>query len=287
MATRSKKTEPTEPPGSPEVDPETGARLVGQQIEKAKEILKRRPIEQEAIRKWEIVAEHALEKAFGKRSQNAIAFTRVGRPTMWSLGGDEAYYENIRFSELQGKLTYLEGQLEVLLTEQSLAAERIRDAEPMEGSKDASLPHRVFLVHGHNELILHEVARFLDRLGLETIILKEQPNEGRTIIEKFIELSDVGFGIVLLTPDDRGGKASDPFDTQQARARQNVIFELGYFIGKLGRKRVAALYMPGVEVPSDYSGVLFTLYDSNGAWKLTLARELKAADFSIDMNKAC
>jgi len=145
---------------------------------------------------------------------------------------------------------------------------------------------KIFLVHGHDTGFLNEVARFLERLKQTPVILREQPNAGKTIIEKFGDFADVGYAIVLLTPDDRGAEASLPFEKQRPRARQNVIFELGYFIGKLGRDRVTALYAPNVEIPSDYSGVLFTGKDDRGAWRLELARELKAAGFPIDLNLA-
>lgn len=97
-------------------------------------------------------------------------------------------------------------------------------------SRPGSAPtgHRVFLVHGHDQAVLQEVARFLERLDQDVIILREQPNRGRTIIEKFEDYGDVGFAVILLTPDDRGGPASDPPDAQCPRARQNVILELGY-----------------------------------------------------------
>ena len=142
----------------------------------------------------------------------------------------------------------------------------------------------IFLVHGHDNSVLHETARFLEKLKQEIVILREQPNEGRTIIEKFVDYSEVGFAIVLLTPDDRGGTLDCPYEKQQMRARQNVIMELGYFLGKLGRERVAALYKSGVEIPSDYQGVLFTEIDSGDGWKFQLAKELKAAGYNIDMN---
>ncbi len=96
----------------------------------------------------------------------------------------------------------------------------------------------------------------------------------------------MAFAIVLLTADDRGGIADSQYDSQSLRARQNVIFELGYFIGKLGRNRVCALYSEGVEIPSDYSGVLFIKFDEAGAWRLAVAKEIKAAGIDIDMNKA-
>lgn len=176
-----------------------------------------------------------------------------------------------------GQVKKLEGLIELPQTEQQLAG-----ATP--DTAKSSLGHRIFLVHGHDERVLHEVARFLERLKQEVIVLREQPSAGRTIIEKFVDYSDVGYAVVLLTPDDRGATANTPFEQQQGRARQNVIFELGYFIGKLGRNRVTALYMPGVEVPSDYSGVAFVAFDDRGAWRLELARELKAARLSVDIN---
>ena len=145
---------------------------------------------------------------------------------------------------------------------------------------------KIFVVHGHNELAIHETARFLEKIDLEVIILREQPNSGRTIIEKFVDFSDVGFSVVLLTGDDRGGAQESPYDKQKKRSRQNVILELGFFLGKLGRKRVCALYEEGIEIPSDYDGVIFVPLDKNGAWHLPLARELKAAGLSIDLNKA-
>lgn len=142
---------------------------------------------------------------------------------------------------------------------------------------------KVFIVHGHDEQARETVARFVEKLGLEAIILHEQPNAGRTIIEKFEDYSNVQFAIVLLTPDDVGKGSSET--ELNPRARQNVIFELGFFIGKLTRKNVCALYKEGVEILSDYQGVLYHPLDLGGGWKLALAKELKAAGFNIDMNK--
>ncbi len=106
------------------------------------------------------------------------------------------------------------------------------------------------------------------------------------IIEKFEDYADVGFAVVLLTPDDQGGLAEAATDQLQPRARQNVIFELGYFIGRLSRARVCPLYVAGVEIPSDYSGVVFVPLDDAGMWRMQLAKELKAAGFDVDMNRA-
>lgn len=128
------------------------------------------------------------------------------------------------------------------------------------------------------------VARFLRELALQLVILHEQPNTGRTIVEKFEDYADVRFAVVLLTPDDVGARSEEP-SALSHRARQNVIFELGFFLGKLGRKRVCALKMRGVETPSDYDGVVYVDLDVPGAWKLALVRELKAAGFGIDTNR--
>lgn len=145
--------------------------------------------------------------------------------------------------------------------------------------------NKVFLVHGHDESARESTARFLEKLGLEPIILHEQPNAGRTIIEKVEKYAEVAFAVVLLTPDDVGGSASDP-QALNSRARQNVILELGYFIGRLGRAHVAALLKGDVEKPSDYDGVVYIVMDTGGAWKIQLARERKTAGLNIDLYEA-
>jgi predicted nucleotide-binding protein len=143
---------------------------------------------------------------------------------------------------------------------------------------------KVFVVHGHDEGAREGVARFLEKIGLTAIILREQPNQGRTIIEKFVDCArEVGFAVVLLTPDDLGGAAAT--EVQQSRARQNVIFELGYFAGSLGRGRACLLRKGEVEIPSDLYGVVYTAMDGADGWKIELARELKAAGFEFDAGK--
>lgn len=144
---------------------------------------------------------------------------------------------------------------------------------------------RIFVVHGHDEAIKQTVARVLEKLGLEPIILLEKPNEGKTLIEKFETHSDVGFAVVLLTPDDRGASNND-IANLRPRARQNVILELGYFIGKLGRNRVCVLYGEGVDIPSDIHGVLYVPIDKQGAWIMQIAKEIKQSGIEVDLNKA-
>lgn len=143
---------------------------------------------------------------------------------------------------------------------------------------------KVFIVHGHDELAKIEVARFVERLGFSPIILHEQSNSGKTIIEKIEANSNVGFGVVLYTPCDVGS-TKDNKDNLQPRARQNVVFEHGYLIGKIGRSNVCALVKDKVETPNDISGVVYISMDSNKAWQLSLAKEMKSAGYAIDMNK--
>ncbi|MBV8659073.1 MAG: nucleotide-binding protein [Burkholderiales bacterium] len=142
----------------------------------------------------------------------------------------------------------------------------------------------VFLVHGHNDLIREMAARAIEKVGLTAIILNEQVNRSDTIIEKLERYDSVDFAVVLMTADDVGGKKSST-PVLQDRARQNVILELGYFMGKISRKRVCVLYEKGVELPSDYYGVVYIEIDDRGAWRYALAKELKEAGLQVDLNK--
>mgnify|MGYP006373085215 FL=1 len=142
----------------------------------------------------------------------------------------------------------------------------------------------IFVVHGHDEAAKHEVARFIEQLGLHPIILHEKADKGRTIIEKFEAHANVGFAVILLTPDDMG-YPKDKLSEAKPRARQNVVLELGFFLGKLSRPRVCALLKGNIEIPTDYTGVLYKPMDTEGAWKFGLAKEIKAAGIDVDMNR--
>ncbi|MBD8349768.1 TIR domain-containing protein [Dysgonomonas sp. HGC4] len=140
--------------------------------------------------------------------------------------------------------------------------------------------NKVFIVHGHDEKAKIDVARTLEKLGLEAIILHEQADGGKTIIEKFEKNAiDVGFAVILLTADDEG-KAKRENDYKD-RARQNVVFEMGYFMGKLGRDRVLLLLDKGVDKPGDLDGIVYTPIDEHDAWKYKLVKEMKAVGYSV------
>ena len=141
----------------------------------------------------------------------------------------------------------------------------------------------VFIVHGRDELAKTETARFIEKLEFEAIILHEQVNSGKTIIEKIEEHTNVGFAIILYTPCDIGRLASEK--SQKSRARQNVVFEHGYLIGKLGRKNVCALVKGDIELPNDINGVVYITLDSHSAWQMKIAKELHNAGYPVNMNK--
>ncbi|MFH1377323.1 MAG: nucleotide-binding protein [Planctomycetota bacterium] len=199
------------------------------------------------------------------------------------------YFKNDYFASFFGmslkevisyKITRLESILKRLELCKNSNERDIND--PVE--KDATLQtNKVFIVHGHDEDIRKTVAWFLEKLKLEPVILQEQPNKGATVIEKLEQNSDVGYAIVLLTPDDEG-RSKKSTEPHQPRARQNVILELGYFFGKLGRGRVCALLRGGIERPSDYEGIVYIPYDDHSGWMLKLAQELIEAGYPINMN---
>jgi len=158
-----------------------------------------------------------------------------------------------------------------------------RSRPSRKGSPVRPSTSQVFIVHGRDNGTKHEVARFVEQLGLEPIILHERPNGGRTLISKFQEESAaIEFAVVLMTPDDVGGLVNGP---QSPRARQNVIFELGFFIGKLGAKKVCALVSGEMEKPSDFDAVVYVPFGPTTTWKVELARELRNAGIKFDAEK--
>ena len=232
------------------------------------------------FKKWSEGAQFAIVNVFGKDPMHFNAFRsalisgRIFSPTGFGSSESEQYAKS---------LSAARGVLEEMIKE--VKTTWPDDASAIVASKIVSDPRKVFLVHGRDVAAQQSVARFLEKLGLEPVILAECPNGGRTIIEKFEQESNVGYAIALFTPDDVGGLRGGT--EEQARARQNVVFELGYFVGKLGRSRVCVLNVSGVEFPSDFSGVAYVPFDAaSGDWKLGLVKELKAAGFDIDANKA-
>jgi len=210
--------------------------------------------------------------------------------------------ENISFSLLPGKnpLGLILGKVTaigVIETENKITG-RWRSEIGTEGAfiierfnvkeieKELPKKNSVFIVHGYDEGARQSVARFIEKLGIEPVILQEQINKGMTVLEKFEIFADrAGFAVVLMTPDDKGYPVNRESEAK-TRARQNVILELGYFAAKLGRDRTLVLTKGDLELPSDIFGLVYEKMDQGEGWKMRLARELKEVGFEIDMNKA-
>ena len=221
---------------------------------------------------WIAECEDFIISTYGEQSTPWKVFSRFNRENL------DGNYQNTFDTEKNIIVSALSACLRI--SPKELQMERSVE----NNNKETNLTH-VFIVHGHDEASKEAVSRFIEKLGFKAIILHEQPNAGKTIIEKFEKYSNVGFAVVLLTPDDIGA-ARDKVTEEKPRARQNVILELGYFIAKLGREHVCALYKEDVELPSDINGLLYVQLDPKGAWRLSLAKEMKQAGFSVDMNKA-
>lgn len=233
----------------------------------------------EEFKKWHSSVLFTIRHVFPTDRQHLETFSAV-RYTL-SAFSTRTPRSEFHARYLEG-LDQARGVLEAMVNE---IREMWPEDKPAAASEVVSDPRKVFLVHGRDVAAQQSVARFLEKLGLEPVILAECPNGGRTIIEKFEQESNVGYAIALFTPDDVGGLRGGT--EEQARARQNVVFELGYFVGKLGRSRVCVLNVSGVEFPSDFSGVAYVPFDTvSGDWKIGLVKELKAAGFDIDANKA-
>ena len=252
-------------------------------LERLEEILQRIPaleqlsLDSPLFEKWRRDAKTALTYSFGEESSQVQDFTKI-RYTPMAIPLDGAR------SRISFQKAYLSGLTSANAIFSSMIDEvkEYWEDDQTFSNLDTEVHHeigtnQVFVVHGQDEGTKDTVARVLKELDLDPIVLHEQPSEGRTIIEKFERYAQVGFAIVLLMPDD---KCDSSF-----RARQNVIFELGYFIGKLGRSRTCALFREGVEMPSDYDGVLYIKMDEPGAWKMKLIKELQGAGFDVDANR--
>lgn len=232
---------------------------------------------------WENKVEELLKEIFGAGGY-LLRFRQLKiRPINYFMGGERRWHAD----PIEARNTGFPQAQRVL-------DEAIEEAELIAGTRAAAVAtssterahsNRVFVVHGHDDAAKEAVARFLEKLKVEAVILHERPTQGRTIIEKLEHHSDVDFAVVLLTPDDVGS-AKDAVAGLQPRARQNVVLELGYFVGLLGRRNVCALHKGAIELPSDYVGVIYVPFDSADGWRLHLAKELKAAGFNVDMNLA-
>jgi len=248
------------------------------------------------VERIQAAIEDALSQAFGhgtptyNRFSGAATLDQGPHVMQFSGGwsGEEINYDAQNRADARKYLAegiprsvaLLEGAIRAL---QNRLKEHDIVSPPETPKSKAAYSRSVFIVHGHDGEAREAVARFLENIDFEPIILQEKANQGLTVIEKIEAHAEVGFAVVLLTPDDLGMAKLDA--ELEPRARQNVLIELGYFIAKLGRARVCAFAKGDVKVPSDFAGVIWTPFDSTGGWKIALAKELAAANYKLDWNK--
>lgn len=264
------------------------ARLVDEQLERGRELRDQQILDRAALgaansaySTWVEYTRDLLRRILST-DEVATDFGRSAR-MIWALGPSDLSEDVAEFrSDIGTHVRRLESVRDRLPLFSNTAAPAADAGATNARDSDMS---RVFVVHGRNLAAVDRVARLLRDLDLTPVVLREQPNEGRTIIEKFEAHSDVGFAVVLLTGDDIGGLADAKPEELRLRARQNVVLELGFFVGRLGRKLVAALEEPGIERPSDVEGVIYIPFDAGDTWRLLLAKEMKAAGLKVDLNR--
>lgn len=221
-----------------------------------------------AFQAWFSDAERFIIKKFGQDSFEHIKLKETKfRPSAWV--NDSAFVRKCK-----------EGLTATKLIFQSYLSEMDKDHTATAELQAQVAFDKIFIVHGHDGELKQSVARLIEKQGIEAIILSEQVNQGRTVIEKFEKYSDVNGAICLFTADDLARTKSGAED--KPRARQNVVLEAGYFIGKLGRDHVILLADNEIEMPSDLSGIVYTSTDK---WDVDVLRELKAIGYDIDFNK--
>ena len=229
-----------------------------------------------AFQAWHTKAERFLIKKYGENSleHKKILKTKFA-PILCYDDEAEAIRDSINICRngLNSCKAIFETYLEDMEEENEI------DTQSESNTKSGNMD-KVFIVHGHDGELKQSVARIIEKQGLEATILSEQVNKGRTIIEKFEDYCDVGGAICLFTADDIGKAKKD--DSDNLRARQNVVLETGYFMGKLGRDHVVILADDGIEIPSDLSGVVYTNTEN---WKIDLLKELRAMGYTVDFNK--
>lgn len=218
---------------------------------------------------WKSNTERLIIKLYGEGSIEHTNFSKIQFLPPKNIN------ENLQYFDFWG-----EGLKMAKLTLENYLDD-FKDNQDEEKSQLSVNFRKVFIVHGHDGELKHAVARMIEKQdNLKAIILSEQINPGKTIIEKIEENSDVAGAICLFTADDLGRAKADT--EEKPRARQNVVFEAGYFMGKLGRDHVVMICEDGVEIPGDLSGVVYT---GKNHWEVEMLKALKVMGYNIDMNK--
>lgn len=231
---------------------------------------------------WKQNVQGALRRMFGEDSPQLEQFNNVRYSPMVFGGESDAPFRRAFASGISNAQGILRASLREY-EDYEMPEVIPKSSKVATVTAGSSHSRDVFLVHGHDEAMRETVARFLERLDLNPIILQERPSGGNTVIEKFEDATNVAFAVVLLSPDDVGNAASKA-DELRARARQNVILELGFLVALLGRPNVCPLVNGDLDLPSDIHGIVYVPFEGE-SWKLKLARELKYAGLEIDVQK--
>jgi predicted nucleotide-binding protein len=141
--------------------------------------------------------------------------------------------------------------------------------------------NKIFVVHGQDNEMKSDVTQTLQKLDLDPIILHEQPDSTQTLTD----YQHVSFAVVLLSPDELAYPKEKTSDEAKYRANQNIIFELGYFLGRLGKQNVVAIYRKNkdFETPNNINGVVWIEYKTG--WYFELIKQLQANNYDVDANK--
>jgi predicted nucleotide-binding protein len=236
-----------------------------------------------AYRTWEDGTTEMLRQLF---TTDEVADGFAGRMSI--AVGDVPLSREIQYlqRDIASSVRRLEGTLERLPYFDVVAGAQAARPVPngQSAPQDPSPSDTVFVVHGRDMPATRTVEAYLRKIGLDVIVLSDQASGGATLIEKIETHGDVGYVVALLTPDDVGSLwTGDDNDLDlKPRARENVIFELGYFVGRLKRGRVAALVAEAVTLPSDLGGFVYIKFDASDTWKLAIVRDLTRAGFAID-----
>lgn len=267
---------------------------LGERIEKGLELKQRKVDTREAYdlllkdyQKWDAFNNELLKQLFTtdelakEYSYFGVASIAMREPSLGEKIADA-------FKRVDSKIHRIDSiieRIELIPIDESQVANAVTPSDI--SSEKQPRTKKVFIVHGHDEVAKTSLEVFLHEIGLEPVVLHRQADEGMTVIEKFEKHSDVGYVFVLLTPDEVAYLASedgkpDSERNKEFRARPNVIFEFGYFIGKFGRSRVCCLYTGNVSLPSDVNGIIYKKFDKSiEEIAYSVIKDLKASGYAI------
>lgn len=172
-----------------------------------------------------------------------------------------------------------------LCTEEFLAPTKKPDVtNPSVVASSGNNLRRIFVISGTDNSMKQALTGALTKLFLAPVIMHEEPGQGRKILERWADYADVKFAVILMSPDDCVYPKEDKTTKSKLKPRQDIIFLLGYLLGKLGRDNVLVVFREtaNFEIPNDFEGIKFVAFDDRGSWKLALVRELTRSGYTVE-----